>query len=97
MYIETTSRGILTALFRQKIKLFLTVALITLVGLAYIFSLTPRYETKGSLLVKFGEGAVPSIARPDSQRSTEFSRSDRSELMQSYLKILQSHARRYWG
>jgi tyrosine-protein kinase Etk/Wzc len=83
-------RGLLTALFRQQTKIFIIFGLITFIGIFYLANMTHVYEAKGSLLVKFGQGAVLDLDRSGRQGGTEFSPNDRDEIIQSNIKILQS-------
>ena len=91
MYIEYSLRGFLTALFRQQTKIFIIFGLITFIGLLYLANLSHVYEAKGSLLIKFGQGAVLDLDQSSRKGGTEFSPNDREEIIQSNIKILQSH------
>lgn len=88
MTLET--RSILTVLFKHLLKIVLIFSLIVFIGIGFISSQKPTYTARASFLVKFGQGAVPTISS-DPSRPTEFSYSDRAELMQSYINIIQSY------
>lgn len=92
MRIEPTMRGWMTALFRQRRKFNFVFLLIMVSGLAYILFTKPEFEAAGSLLVKFGRGATPEIARTDNTSPEIITQSDRRETIQSDMEILQSHA-----
>jgi uncharacterized protein involved in exopolysaccharide biosynthesis len=89
MQIEFTSRGLLATFFRHKIKLILLFSVCCLIGLGYVFTAQPAYESTGSLLVKFGRSATPNLVEVKSGPD-EISQNDRRELLQSYMQILQS-------
>lgn len=92
MNIEYNMRGVLHAFFRHKTKILLIFMLFAAAGAAVVLTARPVYEARGSLLVKFGRGAVPDANRPDGSRPAELARDDRSEIMKSNVKILRSHA-----
>ncbi len=89
MQIELTSRGLLSVLFRHRFKLALAFAVCLALGITYIVTTKPDYESVGSLLVRFGRSATPDVYEnkggPD-----ELSQNDRREIMQSNMQILQS-------
>lgn len=87
MNIEYSLRGLLNALFRHLIKIIAISSVVVLVGLSYIFSIEETYEANATLLVKFGEGALPDV---DRSAPSEFSVNDRQELLQSYIKMVKS-------
>lgn len=89
MQIEFTSRGLLATFFRHKIKLILLFSVCCLIGVGYVFTAQPAYESTGSLLVKFGRSATPDLVEVKSGPD-EISQNDRRELLQSYMQILQS-------
>lgn len=90
MIIEFTPRGLLSVFFRQQFKFWLVFLLIVASGIYYLQNAKPLYEAYGSLLVRFGESASPDIKRPDN-RPSEFSPSDRGEMVQSNMEILRSY------
>lgn len=90
MYLEFSARGLMTAFFRQKMSFLLVFLLVMIGGIYYLASLRPAYESTGTFIIKFGQGAVPALARPDGQGPAEYSRSDRDEVIQSNVQILQS-------
>lgn len=90
MYLEYSLRGLLTAFFRQQAKFYIVFVTVMLLGIAYIASIEPAYQAKGSFLIKFGQNAVPDVNRPSGNNASEYSRNDRDEMIQSHLKILQS-------
>jgi uncharacterized protein involved in exopolysaccharide biosynthesis len=89
MQIEFTSRGLLGALFRHKIKLLLLFTLCVTAGIAYAITAKKTYETTGSLIVKFGRSAQPDVAQSN-VLPNEISQNDRREILQSNILILQS-------
>ena len=89
MTFET--RSVLTILFKHSFKMAIVFFLTILLGLAFISTQKPTYTARASFLVKFGQGAVPNITSGDESRPNEFSYSDRAELMQSYINIIQSY------
>lgn len=89
MEIELSSRGLLAALFRQKIKFFLVFLIIVLMSFLYASSGPTVYESRASLLVKFGRDAMPNLARPGTEAVGDVS-NDRQEIMGSFILILKS-------
>lgn len=90
MQIELTSRGLMTTLFRHRLKLLASFALCVAFATAYIMTATPAYESVGSLLVKFGRSATPDVFDFKGGAGGEVSQNDRREIMQSNMQILQS-------
>jgi uncharacterized protein involved in exopolysaccharide biosynthesis len=95
MKIEPTTRGWITAFFRQLKKCTFVFCMFLLGGLVYIAATKPQYEAAGSLLVKFGRGATPEITRSENSGPEIITQSDRRETIQSDIEILQSHALLY--
>ncbi len=92
MRIEPTPRGLQAAFFRQKYKFLLSVVLILAGGLALLHFTTPLYKSEGSILVRFGEEARPTVSLSDNQGGhVAVSEDYRQEMLQSYAQILQSH------
>lgn len=89
MNIECNTRGVLTVFFRQLRGFIMVLALIVGLGGWYIFSLPPVYEAKGSMLVKFGQDALPNV-QLSNQASAQLSADERKEFMSSSIKILYS-------
>ena len=90
MYFEFSLRGLLTAFFRKKDIFILIFSLVILVGGVYMSHMPPVYESKGAFLIRFGQGALPTVGSADGQKTTEFSRDDREEIIQSNVMLLQS-------
>lgn len=90
MDIELNMRSILTAVFKHQFKIIAVFALIMTFGVMYIVGQQSSFAARASFLVKFGQGAVPNVSSDMTLRPTELSYSDRNELMQSYLNIIQS-------
>jgi uncharacterized protein involved in exopolysaccharide biosynthesis len=86
MYIECTLRGLLTVFFRQKLKVIIVFATVFCFGYIYIASLKPTYQAEASMLIKFGQGSLTDLNKPVSQ-----SQDDRSEIIQSYIKLIYSN------
>lgn len=91
MTIEYNTRGILQAFFRRKWQFLLVFILFAAAGAVWLAGVVPVYQARGSMLVRFGQNARPEIVMPGSARPAEYSYSDRSEIMESNAKILQSH------
>jgi len=87
MNIEFSLRGLLNALFRHFFKIFAITAVVSLLGVSHILSIEEKYEANAVLLVKFGEGALLDLSRDQPQ---EFSINDRREILESYIKIVES-------
>ena len=87
MILELTPRSLAHAFFRQRRKFVLTALGVLGLGLLYLFLATPLYESRASLLVKFGRDARPEITRVG---ATEIAYNERREIIQSSMKILQS-------
>lgn len=90
MEIECNTRGLLTVFFRQKLKFLLVFSLIVAAGGYYLATAKPVYEANASLLVKFGQGALPDLNRPESKVVGNSDQSERSQIMESHVKILTS-------
>lgn len=90
MHFEFSLRGLLTAFFRKKDIFALTFSLVVIAGCSYLWHMPQVYESKGTFLIRFGQGALPTVASADEQRTTEFSRDDREEIIQSNVMLLQS-------
>jgi len=89
--LDLSPRGILSALFRQKKPIIIVGAAVTLLGLVYLLGMPKVYESRGSLLVKFGQDARPAVSIGNAaQRATEVSSSDRNEFIQSNISIIYS-------
>ncbi len=90
IHMDYNLHGFLNSFFRQIWIFLLLFGLCAAAGAYYIYKTPAFYEARGSFVVKFGENARPDISV---SRGTprEFSYSDRSELMQSYIQILRSH------
>lgn len=89
MQIELTSRGLITTLFRHRLKLVASFVFCVFIAFAYLMTATPAYESVGSLLVKFGRAATPDVFDFKGD-GVEVSQNDRREIMQSNIQILQS-------
>ncbi len=90
MYFEFSLRGLLTAFFRKK-DIFVSIfSLVVLTGGFYLWHVPQTYESKGAFLIRFGQGALPSVGSADDRKMTEFSRDDREEIIQSNVMLLQS-------
>lgn len=90
MYFEFSLRGLLTAIFKRK-DLFKSIFfLIVLTGGLYLWHMPRTYESRGALLIRFGEGALPTASSVEDHKTTEFSRDDREEIIQSNVSLLQS-------
>lgn len=91
MHIECNTRGILSVLFRQLGAILLVFLLVAGSGAAYVLTRTPVYEAKGSMLVKFGQDAVPDV-RLTEKGASGMTPDERKEFMNSALKLVQSHS-----
>ena len=89
MYFEFSLRGLLTAFFRKKDIFVLIFSLVVLAGAIYLERAPQVYESKGAFLIRFGQGALPTVGSADG-KTTEFSRDDREEIIQSNVMLLQS-------
>ncbi|MDB5492389.1 MAG: hypothetical protein JWO78_2238 [Micavibrio sp.] len=88
MLYEYNLRGIMTVLFRQQFRFLTVFFLVCLCGALYISQIQKIYESHGSLLVKFGQNAVPDLDR-NTNASNDYSQ-QHDEIIQSNVKILQS-------
>jgi uncharacterized protein involved in exopolysaccharide biosynthesis len=90
MYFEFSLRGLLTAFFRKK-DIFISIfSLVVLAGGLYLWHVPPAYESKGAFLIRFGEGALPTVDSADDRKAMEFSRDNRDEIIQSNVMLFQS-------
>lgn len=90
MYIEYSLNGFMRPFFRHFLKFAIVFAAVLLVGVFVILTSVPTYEARGSFLVKFGANARPDVSIISNNRPTELAYKDRNEIMNSYVKILQS-------
>src|SRR4051812_47461411 len=90
MYFEFSLRGLLTAFFRKKDIFSLVFSVVVLAGGLYLWHVPQVYESKGAFLIRFGQSALPTVGSTDERRTTEFSRDDREEIIQSNVVLLQS-------
>ncbi len=88
MDIEGSTRGFLTAFFRQSGAFMLVSTLIFTAGLSYLLLTKPVYESKGSLVVKFGQDARPEAASDGKAPMQEEDANARQEIIRSYIKII---------
>ena len=88
MDIESSSRGYLTAFFRQIGALMLVSAVIFGAGIWYLKTTKPVYEAGGSVVVKFGQDAG---AEGTGSGMNEADSVARKEIIKSYIKIIFSH------
>lgn len=88
MILEWNSRSLITLLFRRLFSILLIFSIIAAVGIAYILLATPRFEATGSVLVKFGQSAMPDLG--GNERNADALQNDRREVVQSNIDILQS-------
>ena len=89
MDIELSTRGVLTAFFRQQKRFFILSLVVVVLGVVYIARQPAIYEAHASMLVKFGREALPNLNRADNQSSADVT-SDRREIMVSLTSILLS-------
>lgn len=89
MQIELTSRGLLSTLFRHRLKLISSFVVCVALAITYIMTAVPSYESVGSLLVKFGRSATPDVF-DFKGGGGEVSQNDRREIMQSNMQIMES-------
>ena len=86
MIIDMSPRNLWYVFFRQRRKFLTTLGLVLLLALAYLGIATPLYESKASLLIKFGRDARPEVVRGGG--SPEIAYNERREVVQSSMKIL---------
>lgn len=87
MVIQFSSRGLMTVIFRHKIKIALTFLLCVVGAIAYATMAKPIYETRASLLVKFGRQAD---YRPEDALAGPSVPLDRKEILNSHVRIMES-------
>ena len=80
-------RDILTALFRQKLKILIVFLAILLAVAGWVYSKETLYEAKATLIVKFGR---EHIFRPEVGDVNQIVRFDESVAVASELKIIES-------
>jgi uncharacterized protein involved in exopolysaccharide biosynthesis len=90
MYFEFSLRGLLTAFFKKKDIFTSIFLLVVLTGGFYLWHMPQLYESKGDFLIRFGQSALPAIGSADDQKTTEVTRDDRAEIIQSNVMLLQS-------
>lgn len=90
MDLEYNIRGILHLFFRQKKKLLITFFIIFVPGFLMTVNLDPYYETKSSILLKFGQNARLEVNLQDGGGGTRGINLDRNEVLQSNVQILKS-------
>lgn len=90
MDLEYNLRGFLHLFFKHKAALLLWALLVIVPGLFFVARLPVYYETKGSILLKFGENARPEINLQGHNQSVRYTYNEREEILRSNVKILQS-------
>lgn len=90
MNIELTTRGVLSAFFRQRQRFMAVFLTVLACGVLYLALAKPEYEAAGSLLVRFGHDTASEVTRSEGSPQV-ISQNDRRELMQSNMDILESH------
>lgn len=80
-------RDILTAIFKQKIKIITIFVLMFGIVAGYIFSLTPLYEAKSSLILKLGR---ENIFRPEVGQGGPIVEVNKEAALQSEINIITS-------
>ncbi len=80
-------RDILTALFRQKIKILLVFLVVLLGAAGWVYSKETLYEARATIILKFGR---EHIFRPEIGDVNQIVRFNESAAVESELKILQS-------
>lgn len=82
-------RSILHLSFRQKFSFLLVFLLITVPGYLFVLSLNPYYETRGSVLLNFGNNVRPELNLEGGGYKIRSS-NENSVILKSNVKILQS-------
>ena len=90
MELEYSLRGLLVAFFRQQYKFAAVFFVVVGIGAFYLASMDPVYEAHGSMLVKFGQDARPSVNVGGGAHSNEVTSSDREEIIRSNVSIIYS-------
>ncbi|MBU6474406.1 MAG: hypothetical protein KGL10_09220 [Alphaproteobacteria bacterium] len=90
MYFEFSLRGLLTALFRKRDVFLLVFSFVFLAGGLYVLHRPPTYESKGSFLIRFDQGALPAADSAGDGRGMEFSGDGRAEMLQSNVALIES-------
>ena len=86
MYIEPSLRGLLTVFCRRKAKFNVVFAVVLLVGIAYLFSMSRTYSAHGSFLIK-PASTLPDVGR-QGMPADDGTSAARTELVQSNIRIL---------
>jgi len=87
---EYNLRSILHIFFRRKFIFLLAFLVIFVPGLLYAFSIEPYYESKSSILLKFGQNARPEVNLSSNAAYPVSGWNESSEILQSNVQILQS-------
>ncbi len=90
MNIELNTRGIASVIFRQFWICAAIFFVILALGIMVILKSNPVYQARGSMLARFSADARPTLNMPDNRQAAS-SGADRTELIQSNIKILKSH------
>lgn len=89
MEIEFSSRGLLTAFFRHKIKALFVFLAIIAAGMHFLANQVPNYAVSASMIVKFGQEAVPNLSLTNTTRASETPK-DKQEVVNSLISLLKS-------
>ncbi len=90
MDFEYNIRGLLHLFFKQKNKFLLTFLIILTFGLVAVMNMEPYYETKSSLLLKFGENARLEVNLQGAQGYKPSPHGENAEILSSNVSILES-------
>lgn len=90
MNLEYNLRGLLHLFFRQKTKFLITLALILIPAILLTLRIEPHYESKSSLLLKFGQNARLEVNLQGTQTYKPSNSNERKEIMQSNVRIIKS-------
>lgn len=90
MIIDFSPRGIATIVFKNLLIISTIVFLAVAAALVYFFIATNVYQARATLLVRFGSDVRPELQLDAPQIPLPSSRDERRELIESYMRILQS-------
>jgi uncharacterized protein involved in exopolysaccharide biosynthesis len=82
-----TTRFVVAVFFRHLRKVALAFLGVVLLGVAYLLTATPRYESTASLVFRFGGNARPEVSR---EAVTRTSAEERREIVASAMKLFES-------
>lgn len=88
MFVQMDARGILNSVFKQFWKFAFVAASVLMIGVVYLLTATPVYQSSAKILIKFGQDARPEMSVSDNRSG--LSAEEKRGLVQSNVNIIMS-------